>query len=112
MIGAHARTGGDDEAFRLFLQIQREGIIPDAITYSSNLNQCASSGALKWAREVHACAVQAGLEKDVRVGSALVNMYWKSGNIENTQEVSDSLKKRDIIIWNVMIGAYKESGHG
>jgi hypothetical protein len=92
--------------------MQREGVIPDAIINSSILNQCASSGALKWAREVHACAVQAGLEKDVRVGSALVNMYWKSGNIENAQEVSDSLKKRDIVVWNVMHGVYKESGRG
>jgi pentatricopeptide repeat protein len=84
--------------------MQREGVIPDAIINSSILNQCASSGALKWVKEVHACSVQAGLEKDVRVGSALINMYWKSGNIEDAREVFDSLKKRDIIVWNVMSG--------
>ena len=91
MIGGLAQHGFGHEAFSLFLQMQRGGFVPNAITYVSILSACASAGALEWVKEVHRHALRAGLESDVRVGNALVHMYAKSGSIDEARLVFDRM---------------------
>ena len=112
MIGGLAQHGCGHEAYELFLQMQREGFKPDAFTYSSILNACASTGALEWVKEVHMHAREAGFESDVRVGSALVHMYAKCGSIDDARLAFDKMEERDVITWNVMIGGLAQHGCG
>ena len=112
MIGAYAGSGRGVEAYDLYLKMKEEGFQPNAVTYMSLLNDCASTGALEWVKDVHRHILEGGYESDVRVGSALVHMYAKSGSIEDAGMVFDRMKERDVITWNVMIGAYAGSGRG
>ena len=112
MIGAYAGSGRGVEAYDLYLKMKEEGFQPNAVTYMSLLNGCASTGALEWVKDVHRHILEEGYESDVRVGSALVHMYAKSGSIEDAAVVFDRMKGRNIITWNVMIGAYAGSGRG
>ena len=112
MIGAYAGSGRGVEAYDLYLKMKEEGFKPDGVTYVSLLNDCASKGALEWVKEVHSHILEAGYESDVPVGSALIHMYAKCGSIEDAAVVFDSMKERDVITWNVMIGAYAGSGRG
>ena len=112
MIGAYAGSGRGVEAYDLYLKMKEEGCQPNAVTYMSLLNDCASTGALEWVKDVHRHILVEGHESDVRVGSALVHMYAKSGSIEDAAVVFDRMKERNLITWNVMIGAYAGSGRG
>ena len=112
MIGAYAGSGRGVEAYDLYLKMKEEGFQPDAVTYMSLLNDCASTGALEWVKDVHRHISEGGYESDVRVSNALVHMYAKSGSIEDAAAVFDRIKERDLITWNVMIGAYAGSGRG
>ena len=112
MIGGLAEHGCGHEAYELFLQMKREGFKPDAITYMSILNACASAGALEWVKEVHTHAREAGFESDVRVGNALVHMYAKCGSIDDARLAFDKMEERDVVTWNVMIGGLAEHGCG
>ncbi|CAM6093169.1 unnamed protein product [Calypogeia fissa] len=112
IIGGLAQHGCGHEAYRLFRQMRREGFEPDAITYLSILNASASAGALEWVPEVHAHAHKAGLESDLRVGSALVHMYAESGSIDDARVIFDRMEKRELVTWNVMIGGLAQYGCG
>ncbi|CAM6102539.1 unnamed protein product [Calypogeia fissa] len=112
MIGGLAEHGCGLEAYRLYLQMRQEGFEPDAITYTSILNASASAGALEWVKEVHGHATKAGLQSDVRVGSALVHMYSESGSIDDARLVFDRMEKRNVFTWNAMIGALAQHGCG
>ena len=112
MIGAYAGSGRGVEAYDLYLKMKEAGFQPNAVTYMSLLNDCASTGALEWVKEVHKHILEGGYESDVRVGNALVHMYAKSGSIEDAAVVFDRMKERNIITWTVMIGAYAGSGRG
>ena len=112
MIGAYAGSGRGVEAYDLYLKMKEEGFQPNAVTYMSLLNDCASTGALEWVKDVHRHILEKGHESDVRVCNALVHMYAKSGSIEDARMVFDRMKERDVITWNVMIGAYAGSGRG
>ncbi|CAM6105985.1 unnamed protein product [Calypogeia fissa] len=112
MIGGLAQHGHGHEAYRMFVQMKGEGFEPNAITYMSILNGSASVGALEWVKEVHGHATKAGLLSDVRVGSALVHMYAKSGNKDDARLVFDKMEKQDVVTWNVMLGGLAEHGCG
>ena len=112
MIGAYAGSGRGFEAYGLYLKMKEEGFQPNAVTYMSLLNDCASTGALEWVKVVHRHILEGGHDSDVRVGNALLHMYAKSGSIEDAALVFDTMKERDLITWNVMIGAYAGSGRG
>jgi pentatricopeptide repeat protein len=51
-----------------FLQMKQEGFKPDAITYTSILNACASAGAFELVMEVHRHFLESGLELDLQLG--------------------------------------------
>lgn len=52
------------------------------------------------------------LESDLCVGTALLNIYPKSGMIKDARHVFEKLVKRDAVAWTLMIGAYAKSGNG
>ena len=110
MIAGYAQHGHGEEAFEVFRQMQRVGMKPNQITYMSILNACACPVALDRGREVHAHIIDAGLQSDVRVEHALVNMYAKCGSISDARLLFDKMGKRDSISWNAMIAGYAQHG--
>ncbi|CAM6127951.1 unnamed protein product [Calypogeia fissa] len=112
MIAAYVKKSHAESAVELFNRMREKGVQPDAFTYLSILKAFASPLALKWGREVHACIRQAGFESDMRVGTALLQMYAKCGCITEARRVFEKLPNRDFITWTIMIGAYAESGRG
>ena len=85
MICGLAQHGCGHEAYRLFCEMRRQGFEPNEFTYASIFNASASEGALEWVKEVHGHASKAGLESDLRVGSALVHMYAERGGIDEDE---------------------------
>ena len=112
MITAYAQHSHCEEAFEVFRQMQQVGMKPDQISYMSILNACTCPVALERGREVHVHIIEAGLQSDVRVGTALINMYSKCGGIRDARLVFDKMGKRDVISWNAMIGGLALYGCG
>ncbi|CAM6107095.1 unnamed protein product [Calypogeia fissa] len=112
MIGGYAKKGYAESAVELFNRMRQEGARPNEVTYLCILKACASPLALKWGKEVHGSIRHAGLESDVRVGTALLQMYAKCGCITKARRVFENMTNRNSFTWNIMIGAYAERGSG
>eukprot|EP01018_Ginkgo_biloba_P025611 Gb_06576 [translate_table: standard] len=112
MIAGYAEHTHDEEALKLFEEMQRVGFKPDHFTFSNVLSVCAALAALGQGRHVHAQIISTGFESDVGVGNALVDMYAKCGSIEDARQVFDKMPKRNIISWNAMIVGYAQHGDG
>lgn len=48
--------------------------------------------------------------KNVRVGTALVDMYSKCGSLKDARMVFDGMKFKDVVAWNSMIVGYAMHG--
>lgn len=112
LIGGLAQDGRGREAYELFLQMSWESVKPDAITYVSILNACASAGALEWVKEVHCHVLEAGLQSDLHVGNALVDVYIKVGSIDDARLVFSRMEERNVITWTMLIGGLAQHGCG
>ncbi|KAG7963256.1 hypothetical protein I3843_09G109900 [Carya illinoinensis] len=112
LIAGHARKGQGEHALSLFREMQREDLRPTHFTYSSVFGACASTGSLEQGKWVHAHMTKSGVKLVAFVGNTLLDMYSKSGSIEDATKVFDRLGKRDLVSWNSMLKGYARHGLG
>ncbi|CAL9130650.1 unnamed protein product [Musa acuminata var. zebrina] len=111
MIGGYARIGLVNEALVLFREMQEVGIAPDEVTMVSVISACAKAGALDLGRWVHAFIDRKGIELDLELSTALIDMYAKCGAIDKAREVFDGMDVRDTMAWSSMIVGLAIHGH-
>ncbi|KAJ8759667.1 hypothetical protein K2173_009754 [Erythroxylum novogranatense] len=112
LIAAHVRKGEGEHAFRLLHNMLRENIEPTEFTYSSVFRALASIGSLEQGKWVHARMIKSDTQLIAFVGNTLLDMYAKSGSIEDAIKVFDSLVKRDVVSWNSMLSGFAQHGLG
>ncbi|KAK9267285.1 hypothetical protein L1049_009708 [Liquidambar formosana] len=112
LIAGHARKSEAEHALLLFWKMQREEYKPTHFTYSSVFSACASTGALEQGKWVHAHMIKSGGKLIAFVGNTLLDMYAKSGSIEDAKKVFDRLVKRDVVSWNSMLTGCAQHGLG
>ncbi|KAL6195524.1 hypothetical protein ACLB2K_031143 [Fragaria x ananassa] len=78
---------------------------------SSLLPACAGVTNLRCGKEVHAYALVIGVETDVYVRSALVDMYAKCGFIYEAKTLFCRMSERNTVTWNSMIFGYANHGY-
>ncbi|KAJ6370976.1 hypothetical protein OIU77_001478 [Salix suchowensis] len=65
------------EAVVAFQEMEASGVLSNNFTYLSILNACSLTLSLDLGRQIHARVIMTGLEDDLPVGNALVDMYMK-----------------------------------
>ncbi|KAJ1291873.1 hypothetical protein BS78_02G349700 [Paspalum vaginatum] len=99
-----------EDALQLFLDMEMEGVQPNEFTYAVALNSCAGLAALRNGNAFGASAMKTGLWAHLLVGNALMNMYSKSGSIDDADRVFMSMPLCDVVSWNLMITGYAHHG--
>jgi pentatricopeptide repeat protein len=64
-------------------------------------------------KQIHEAVVRWGLlEKDIVLGTSLVDMYAKCGMLEKAEQVLEGLSVRNVVSWSAIIAGYSQQGHG
>ncbi|KAI5650197.1 hypothetical protein M9H77_36202 [Catharanthus roseus] len=103
--------GKTRQALLIYTQHRRIGSIIVGGAIPLALKACASLAMLSLGNALHAEAIKAGVEFDVMVGTALVDMYGKCGDIVSSRKVFDIMPERNIRTWNAMIGGCMRNGY-
>lgn len=112
IIAAYSQHGKGEEALQLYQQMQREGVIPNRVTFVSILDACASLADMATGERMHAHIVDTGFEDNIVIGTALVNLYGKCGQLDDARKLFEQMQKRNLLTWTAMIAAYTQHGHG
>ncbi|CAL4900751.1 unnamed protein product [Urochloa decumbens] len=99
-----------EDALQLFLDMESEGVKPNEFSYAVALNSCAGLAALRNGNALGACALKTGHWDHLVVGNALMNMYSKSGSIQDACRVFNSMPLCDVVSWNLIITGYAHHG--
>lgn len=110
MIAAYSRHGSSDEALRLFHQMQQWGIQPNQFTFASILPACADLASLKHGKEMHRQIIASGIQSNIFVGCALLDMYIKCDSLEDAHRVFEKMPEQNVVTCNAMIAGYAQSG--
>ncbi|KAL5811185.1 hypothetical protein ACOSQ4_027753 [Xanthoceras sorbifolium] len=102
MISSYTQRGKFEQALDLFVQMQLEGVVSDGYTFVSVLSACSHLGDLEFGKWIH-YLIGDWYQLGVILGTALVDMYAKCGDINRAFSLFIKIGKKDVFSWNVMI---------
>ena len=108
MLVAYGQLGNLSESYRIFLQMQIEGMMPNQYTYPSILRTCTSLGALDLGEQIHTQVIKTGFQFNVYVCSVLIDMYAKLGELDTARGILKRLREEDVVSWTAMIAGYTQ----
>jgi len=91
------------EVLETFDEMLSSGQLPTGMTFSSVLHSCANLPSLEKGKNLHGKIVKLGLENEVFVGTALLDMYSKSGDIESSKKIFLIMPQKNEVSWTAMI---------
>ncbi|XP_068643260.1 pentatricopeptide repeat-containing protein At4g33990-like [Aristolochia californica] len=109
MLSAFCRNASPVEALSVLQEMLLEGVRMDDATVSSVLSACAPINNLLLGRLIHVYTIKSGLACYVCVSNALISMYEKLSCIADAHQIFESMVHRDLVTWNAIITAYKQS---
>ncbi|KAJ9189596.1 hypothetical protein P3X46_000870 [Hevea brasiliensis] len=113
LIAGYAKHGLGHKALELFTKMMMLHISPDQFTFSSCLCACASIASLNHGKQIHGYLIRTNFSPNTIVVSSLIDMYSKCGSMGIARLVFDLVgNKRDVVLWNTMISALAQHGHG
>lgn len=112
LISGYMNCGYGDEAIGMFCEMRRRRVMPNAYTYATCLRACSLSLDMCFGELLHGAVVKVGLMIDLFVGSALVDVYAKCGDIELASSVFGSLPERNAVVWSTFLNGYAQLGNG
>lgn len=99
------------EALALFHEMQEAQVEPDEITMVNLLSTCSQLGALEMGMWVHHYIDRHRLSLSVALGTSLVDMYAKCGNIEKAIHAFKEIPEKNALTWTAMICGLANHGH-
>lgn len=110
MIVGNSQNGREEDAQMIFQQMLLDDAQPDSFTISAVISACAKLASLHQGQALHSKAILIGVDDNLLVSSALIDMYCKCGIISDAQFVFDSMPSRNVVSWNAMIRGYAQNG--
>ncbi|KAB1216743.1 hypothetical protein CJ030_MR4G003867 [Morella rubra] len=104
LISAYVDNQRPAKALQMFRQMQMADVKPDSVTVTVALSACADVGALEMGEWIHAYSrSKDGLDIDLSLNNALINMYAKCGDIGTARRLFDRMNKKDVTTWTSMV---------
>ncbi|KAJ9543142.1 hypothetical protein OSB04_022849 [Centaurea solstitialis] len=113
MIHGYAENGRPTEAIGLFKDLKSGFHGPcdvDIYVLATVFGACTDLSALRFGKIIHGSVVVCGVEFDPVLGSSVVNMYGKCGDLDSASLVLRSLPYPDDFSLSSLISAYSNSG--
>ncbi|XP_019243812.1 PREDICTED: putative pentatricopeptide repeat-containing protein At3g15930 [Nicotiana attenuata] len=112
MIDGYVKENRSKDVLMLFREMQTAKIRPDEFTMVSILTTCAHLGALELGEWIKAYIDKHKIKVDRHLGNAVIDMYFKCGNVEKALMVFSEMPCKDKFTWTAMIVGLATNGNG
>lgn len=97
------------EAVELFSRLHREGHELNPFVFTTILKLLVDMDWAELASSIHACIFKLGQDKQVFVGTAIIDAYSSSGFVNMARQVFDGILNKDMVSWTGMVTCYAEN---
>lgn len=110
MISCFAHNGAAKEALDLLNKMILEKVEPNAVIVISALQACEANCNLEEGKKIHQLAIQKGLELDILVSTALIDMYMICSSPDDAVELFYRMPKKDEVVWSTFLCGCVQNG--
>ncbi|PQQ06519.1 pentatricopeptide repeat-containing protein [Prunus yedoensis var. nudiflora] len=98
------------ESLELFLEMRSGVVDPNSLTYLASLTACSGLQTISVGRQIHGLAWKLGIQSDLCIESALMDMYSKCGSVEDAWRIFESTEELDEISMTVILVGFAQNG--
>lgn len=98
-------------ALYVYIDMQRFDFRPTISTFASILGACSILSAFEIGQQVQGQLMKTIYFSDIKIGSALLDMYSKCGRVEDARRVFDLMPVKNVFSWTSMIDGYGKNGN-
>lgn len=109
MISAYVNYGCFNDAVDIYTEMKSRQVKPDSFTISNALIACSMIRCFYLGTMIHADLIKRPTKDSVPVQSALLTMYSKLGNLEDSGKIFGEMKEKDVVSWGSMISGSCEN---
>jgi pentatricopeptide repeat protein len=110
VITGYSQHGHGQEVYGAFLEMLREGVSPNEVTFITVLKVCSDLVSVSYGKKIHVITRETSYACDAFVRSTLLDMYAKCGNIRDASSLFENTMDQDKVSCNVMMAGYAQHG--
>nr|XP_043613662.1 pentatricopeptide repeat-containing protein At3g13880 [Erigeron canadensis] len=107
IIAGYVKAGLYCEMLQVLVKMHQSGVGFSSYVLGSVLNACCTNfrWCLTWGKLLHSLSMKLGWDLDVVVGTALLDMYAKIGDLNDAIAIFGFLRDKNVVMYNAMIAA-------
>ncbi|VVA90007.1 unnamed protein product [Arabis nemorensis] len=110
LINGFSQNCDYETAISTYFEMLEKGMKPNEYTIAAVLSACSKSGALGSGMRIHGYVLDNGIILDRAIGTALIDMYAKCGEVDCAATVFSNMRHKDILSWTAMIQGWAVHG--
>ncbi|GAB2231351.1 hypothetical protein Droror1_Dr00010357 [Drosera rotundifolia] len=99
------------KSIQMYIEMQRLGFHPTISTFASVIGACSMLVAPQIGQQVQAQIIKVLFSMEVKIGSALVDMYSKCGHTDDALRVFDHMPDKNVFSWTSLMDGYGKNGN-
>ncbi|KAF7815470.1 pentatricopeptide repeat-containing protein [Senna tora] len=111
MIGGYIKCKYDFKALQLLSLMPYVGVKMDQFTFVNALKGCSTMGALRCVKQIHGFIIQSAMGFITSIMNALMDVYFKNGDMGFAMRVFNQIQEKDIISWNTVFSGFSWNGN-
>ncbi|KAL7141184.1 hypothetical protein ABFS83_08G036300 [Erythranthe nasuta] len=111
LISGYLQNGNCLQSVEIFVLMGRDGAVAyDETTFSVVLKACSGQEDYSVGRQIHGVVVKLGFAGDVVTGSAVLDMYAKCKNLDESLRFFDAMPVKNWVSWSAIIAGCVQNG--
>ncbi|KAL2537026.1 putative pentatricopeptide repeat-containing protein [Forsythia ovata] len=99
-----------EKTIHIYARMHSLNLRGDNFTYPFVLKSVTDLYCFQFGKCIHGLSLKGGLEFDIYVGTSLIDMYVKCGELGDAHKLFDVMPLRDVSSWNTLISGYMRDG--